>query len=85
MEWARFRIPDGRDIKQAFGYMVKWDKLYVRWSEGGDVEEIDAFERPGENSEIYEYPESTAVGSTVEGINPDGPYSVVTAVRLALL
>ena len=71
--------------KQALSYWVKWDKLYVIWSEGDDVETIDSFERPGENSEIYEYPESTAVGSTVEGINPDGPYSVVTAVELALL
>ena len=84
MEWARFRIPDGRDIKQAFGYMVKWDKLYVRWSEGGDVEEIDAFERPGENDGAYKRPDSTAVGSTVEAINPDD-YDMVTAVELALL
>ena len=81
---TEFRFPDGRDIKQAFAYWVKWDTLYVIWSDGDDVETIYSFERPGENSEIYKYPESTAVGSTVEGI-PDGPYSVVTAVELALL
>ena len=84
LEWARFRIPDGRDIKQAFGYMVKWDKLYVRWSEGGDVEEIDAFERPGENDGAYKRPDSTAVGSTVEAIDPDHEISV-TWSKLALL
>ena len=71
LEWARFRIPDGRDIKNAFSYAVKWDKLYVRWSEGGDVEEIDAFERPGETDQAYKYPDSTAVGRGVEAINPD--------------
>ena len=71
LEWARFRIPNGRDIKNAFSYAVKWDKLYVRWSEGGDVEEIDAFERPGETDQAYKYPDSTAVGRGVEAINPD--------------
>ena len=84
LEWARFRIPDGRDIKQAFSYWVKWDKLYVRWSEGGDVEEIDAFERPGENDGAYKRPDSTAVGSTVEAIDPDHEISV-TWSKLALL
>ena len=83
LEWARFRIPDGRDIKQALSYWVKWDKLYVIWSEGDDVETIDSFERPGENSEIYKYPESTAVGSTVEAIDPDHDISV-TWRKLAL-
>ena len=84
LEWARFRIPDGRDIKQAFGYMVKWDKLYVRWSEGGDVEEIDAFERPGETDQAYKYPDSYAFGRGIEAINPDD-YDMVTAVEPALL
>ena len=58
--------------------------MYVIWSDGDDVETIYSFERPGENSEIYKYPESTAVGSTVEAINPDD-YDMVTAVELALL
>ena len=71
-------------LKNAFSYAVKWDKLYVRWSQGGDVEEIDAFERPGENDGAYKRPDSTAVGSTVEAINPDD-YDMVTAVELALL
>ena len=84
LQWARFRIPDGRDIKHAVCYWVKWDKLYVIWSAEGDVEEIDAFERPGENDGAYKRPDSTAVGSTVEAINPDD-YDMVTAVELALL
>ena len=58
--------------------------MHVVWSEGDDVEEIDPFERPGDNHELYKYPHSTAVGSTVEAINPDD-YDMVTAVELALL
>ena len=84
LEWARFRIPDGRDIKRAFDYWVKWDTLHVVWSEGDDVERIDPFERPGENSDLYKYPDSTAVGSTVEAIDPDHEISV-TWSKLALL
>ena len=80
---TEFRFPDGRDIKQAFAYWVKWDTLYVIWSDGDDVETIYSFERPGENSEIYKYPESTAVGSTVEAIDPDHDISV-TWRKLAL-
>ena len=84
VEWARFRIPDGRDIKQAFAYRVKWDQLHVVWSEGDDAEEIDPFERPGDNHELYKYPHSTAVGSMVEAIDPDHEISV-TCSKLALL
>ena len=81
---ASFPASSSTSLKQAFGYMVKWDKLYVRWSEGGDVEEIDAFERPGENDGAYKRPDSTAVGSTVEAIDPDHEISV-TWSKLALL
>ena len=82
--WARWRIPDGRDLKQAFGYMVKWDKLYVKWSAEGDVETIDAFERPGETDQAYKYPDSYAFGRGIEAINPDDVVEF-TAVNLALL
>ena len=78
------RPPRAHVVAYAFGYMVKWDKLYVRWSEGGDVGEIDAFERPGENDGAYKRPDSTAVGSTVEAIDPDHEISV-TWSKLALL
>ena len=64
--------------------MVKWDKLYVRWSAEGDVETIDAFERPGETDQAYKYPDSYAFGRGIEAINPDD-YDMVTAVELALL
>ena len=48
------------------------------------MERIDPFERPGENSDLYKYPDSTAVGSTVEAIDPDHEISV-TWSKLALL
>ena len=64
--------------------MVKWDKLYVKWSAEGDVETIDAFERPGETDQAYKYPDSTAFGRGIETIHPDHEIAI-TGLKLALL
>ncbi len=31
---ADYEVPDGRSIKEAHRYWIKWDRLYIVWEEG---------------------------------------------------
>src|SRR5210317_665612 len=38
-----FKVPEGRDIENAYDYYVKWLKLHIQWEKDGKIEEIDYF------------------------------------------
>ena len=43
IETYYFKVPEGKNIEDAYNHYVKWLKLHIQWEKDGEYEEIDYF------------------------------------------